>query len=206
MFFTKFDSKFLTPMYETSRISIRRLKLPGRSEITIVGAHLPSKMHFSADSQTIGCSELNRLIEREESEVGDQRTVVLADLNVNPFEPGVAAGGGLHAVTTRDVALRGQRTVQEKQYTFFYNPMWSHFGDRGDGPPGTYFYDKAEYLTYFWNIFDQVLLRPGVLDGFKSDGLRILTNIGERSLLNVHGRPDKTEVSDHLPILLELDF
>ncbi len=206
VFFTRFDSNFLTPMYENSRVSIRRLRLPGRKELTVVGAHLPSKMHFSAESQSFSCTELNRLVEEAEENVGHQRTVILADLNVNPFESGVVAGGGLHAVTTRELALKGQRTIQEKSYRFFYNPMWSHFGDRQNGPPGTYYYDKAEYLTYFWNIFDQVLLRPGLLDGFKADGLRILTNSGNRSLLNLHGKPDKTEVSDHLPILLELDF
>jgi hypothetical protein len=32
--------------------------------------------------------------------------------------------------------------------------MWTHFGDGGPGPPGTYFYERAEHVNYFWNTFD----------------------------------------------------
>src|ERR1700691_3802567 len=46
LFFTKFDAEFLRLMTETQRVSIRYLSLPGRSELILVGAHLPSKLQF----------------------------------------------------------------------------------------------------------------------------------------------------------------
>jgi hypothetical protein len=206
LFFTRFSSAFLKATYETSRISIRRLNLPGRNELIIVGAHLPSKMQFSGDSQVTECSDLSSLIKQQEGFAGHSRTVVLGDLHVNPFESGMVGTGGLHAVMSREVASKGQRVVQEKQYAFFYNPMWGHFGDRTDEPAGTYYYEKAEHVNYFWNIFDQVLLRPDVLHGFDTDGLRIVTRVGAQSLLDQNGKPDKKNASDHLPVLLTLRF
>jgi hypothetical protein len=57
-------------MAETLRVSIRNLRLPARSDLIVVGAHLPSKMHFSPDSQIFQCAELARLIEEEETRAG----------------------------------------------------------------------------------------------------------------------------------------
>ncbi len=125
---------------------------------------------------------------------------------MNPFESGVVGAAGLHAVMTKQIASKGRRTVSGKQYPFFYNPMWSCFGDRTAGPPGTYYYDRAEHVCYFWNVFDQVLLRPELLDRFPSEELRILTEDGDRSLLSASGLPDKAAGSDHLPVLFKLDL
>jgi hypothetical protein len=84
--------------------------------------------------------------------------------------------------------------------------MWAHFGERPNGPPGTYYLARSAFLSYYWNIFDQVLVRPELLDSFSDDELRILTKAGDTQLLGPTGRPDKTRVSDHLPILFQLQL
>lgn len=205
-FFTKFDADFLVPTFENARISIRRLDLPGRQGILVAAAHLPSRLYQSAESLVQECVILGGYIEREEELVGHSRTILLGDLNVNPFESGVVGTAGLHAVLSRSVAARGSRIVQGRQHHFFYNPMWSHFGDRDDRAPGTYYYERAEAVNYFWNIYDQVLLRPELLGGFSGDSLRVLTSAGQTSLLDNSGRPDRVSASDHLPIVFSLNF
>jgi hypothetical protein len=206
VFFTGFDARFLTPLLESHRVSIRRLTLPGRQPILVAAAHLPSKLNFSDDDQVFESVHLAGMIDEVERREGHQRTILLGDLNMNPFETGmVAARGGLHAVMDRRVAARLTRTVQMEKYKFFYNPMWGHFGDRGD-TGGTYFFESHEPICYFWNILDQVLLRPGLLDGFEHEHVRILTSVRDYSLLDDDGRPDKSMFSDHLPVLLELNF
>jgi len=204
--FAAFQASFLRPVFESSRITIRRLSLPARQDILLVGAHLPSRLHFSEESLKVECGELSRAIAKEETSVGHSRTAVFGDLNVNPFEAGMVAAGGLHAVMSKETALRGSRTVQARDYEFFYNPMWAHFGDRSDGPPGTFYYEKAEHVVYFWNVFDQVLLRPALLSRFEPDDVKILTEVGEISLLQPNGRPNPSLASDHLPVLVELKF
>ena len=205
-FFGAFQANFLTPVSESARVSIRRLKLPARNEILVAAAHLPSRLHFSDDSMIFECANLAKMIKDQEEESEHRRTIVLGDLNVNPFETGMVGTGGLHAVMSREVASRGSRTVQSREYDFFYNPMWAHFGDRQGGVPGTYYYDKAEHVTYFWNMFDQILVRPALLGGLGAESVRILTLVRGVSLLGPNGRPDKSVASDHLPVLVDLDF
>lgn len=205
--YIRFDPEFLHVLDEGERYTISRLRLPMRKEILVVTAHLPSKLEFSAGSQAHECARLARLIVSAEQSAGHHRTLFIGDVNVNPFEEGMIAAGSFHAVMTKDTAIRGNRTVQGQRYPFFYNPMWTHFGDGPSGSPaGTFYYEKAEHTVYFWNIFDQVLLRPELAQGFKHDDLRILARVGERSLLTPNGRPDSKLASDHLPILLNLEF
>jgi hypothetical protein len=204
--FTKFNARFLQPTVESDRILICRLKLPARTEILLAMAHLPSKVHFDEDSQLAECHALSERIKEAENKAGHARTILVGDLNVNPFEKGIVGTLGLHAIMAKHVAMRNSRIVQDKQYQFFYNPMWKHFGERPDSPPGSYYYDKANHTNYFWNIFDQVLIRPDLIKHFPDQELRIVTSIGGVNLLGTNGEPDKATASDHLPMFFKLDI
>jgi endonuclease/exonuclease/phosphatase family metal-dependent hydrolase len=204
--FTRFNSDFLVRRYESERVSLRYLTLPACIEVLLAIVHLPSKLYFSDDSMAFECVALAKKVREQEGALGHSRTVIVGDLNMNPFEAGVASTEGLHAVMSRQVAARGSRTVQDRPYPFFYNPMWGRFGDRTDGPPGTYYYERSEHVTYFWNIFDQVLVRPALLPTLDSDGPKVLTNAGGTSLLAPDGKPDWRGGSDHLPILFSLNL
>lgn len=203
--YTRFAEEFIQPVLETNRLTIRRLMLPARAEVLLVGIHFPSKLYWSEESQSFECTELARMIREVEEKEGHSRTLLAGDFNMNPFEGGLIAASGMHAVMTRETALKKERTVQDKRYTFFYNPMWGHFGDGTGGPSGTYYYESAEQKTFFWNMFDQVLVRPDLLPFFSSDDLKILSKDSTKSFLSAKGVPDKVAVSDHLPILFKLN-
>jgi len=203
LFFTRFESSLLTPLFESHRVSIRRLALPGHESILLAAAHLPAKMNFSEESLLVESVHLAQSIDEVETSEGHQRTILLGDMNMNPFEAGMVIAGGLHALMSRRVAARKTRLVQKQRYKFFYNPMWNHFGDNGEAG-GTFYFEGAEHLCYYWNLFDQVLLRPDLLDGFAPENVRIPTSIRGFSLLQEDGQPDKDTMSDHLPLTLEL--
>lgn len=205
LFFTRFESNLLTPLFESHRVSIRRLALPACQSILVAAAHLPAKMNFSEESLLVESVHLAQAIDEVEISEGHQRTILLDDMNMNPFEAGMVIAGGLHAVMSRRVAARKTRLVQRQRYKFFYNPMWNHFGDNGEAC-GTFYFEGAEHLCYYWNLFDQVLLRPDLLEGFAPENVRIPTSIRGFSLLQEDGQPDKETVSDHLPVTLELKF
>ncbi len=202
--FTRFHAGFLLPVYEDDYTSIRKLNLPGVPELLVVMAHLPSGLYQNPGSRSAACVELARLIVNEEQKAGHNRTVVVGDLNINPFEPGLISAVGLNAVMTRTLAEAGTRTVKSRSYPLFYNPMWSLFGDGNGGPGGTYYYGRAEHETHFWHLFDQVLLRPSLADSFSNEDLKIVTSVNGVSLLNERGQPNKSLGSDHLPILFSL--
>jgi len=133
--FTRFSVQFIEPLEESGRYSFRRLRLPGRDEIILGVVHLPSKLYWTEDSHVLECTNLARLIEHQEARAGHSRTLLIGDFNMNPFEKGLVGASGLQAVMSRDVARKRTRTVLGLEYPFFYNPMWSHFGDGGAGPP-----------------------------------------------------------------------
>jgi hypothetical protein len=204
--FCRFPGKYLIPSFDSDRVSIRRVALPAREELLLVAVHLPSKLYSSAPSQAMECPNLSAIIVERERAVRHNRTVVVGDFNMNPFEDGIVGAGGLHAVMSRRVAGREQRVVQGRTYPFFYNPMWSHLGDSTERPSGSYYYERAEHVNYFWNTFDQVLLRPQLMDRFRSDQLKILDRAGDISLKMADGRPDRKAGSDHFPLLFRLDL
>ncbi len=125
---------------------------------------------------------------------------------MDPFEPGMVGAPGLHAIMSRQAASRGQRQVQGESRTFFYNPMWSFLGDLSAGPPGTYYRAPSEQLSYFWHMFDQVLVRPELLDRFDGKDVTVLTTAGDLSLLNSNHIPDSRQGSDHLPLLFRMNL
>jgi len=121
---------------------------------------------------------------------------------MNPFDDGVVSGHGFHAVMTRSKALEIERSIDGRSLPFFYNPMWGFFGDNTPGPPGTYYLSSTKPINYFWNIYDQVLVRPAVLDWFH--GPTILDDDGLESLLSENDLPQKTLSSDHLPLCFRI--
>lgn len=151
------------------------------------------------------CCELSNTIKRVEKQIGHSRTVLVGDLNMNPFEDGIISANGLHGVMNRFVAEKRTRTVQSKEYPFFYNPMWRFFYDNPPTPQGTYYCTRAEHKTFFWNIFDQVLIRPDLLPFFDNRNLAILHSDGCNSFLTSEGLPDNN-VSDHLPMFFKINL
>ncbi len=204
--FTRFPDRFFSPSWETDRLTIRRLTLPGVEEVLLAVVHFPSKLHWSERGQAMECAVLGAQIREEEARAGHQRTVLVGDLNMNPFESGMVSANGLHAVMDRRVARESSRVVQGKEYPFFYNPMWGLLGDGSRGPSGTYFLRQAEQEVYFWNMFDQVLVRPALLDHFDFNDVAILDHTGAESLVNDSGVPDRNVGSDHLPVHFRLNL
>ena len=202
--FTRFSPNFIRPVEESARYSIRHLAAPEQEDIILAVVHFPSKLHSGDDSQSLECPVLSRMIDSAENQVGHCRTILMGDLNMNPFETGLVGASGLNATMTRAQALKGNRTVQGVPYKFFYNPMWGHFGDRDGGPAGTYYYYQSEHVAYFWNMFDQVLIRPALIHRLDADSVRIVDRVDETTLLTIAGIPDRAIASDHLPLLFTL--
>lgn len=203
--YTRFPPEFVKPVLEVEKATIRDLKLPGRTSILLAATHLPSKLYRDDADQLKHGADLAELIQQAEKHSGHKRTILVGDLNMDPYEKGMVASHGLNSVMSRAIAQKGQKKVSgliESQQTFFYNPMWSLFGDGSPGPSGTYYYGSSKQ---YWHLFDQLLIRPDLLNNFKNEDLMILGTVGQTSLLSQQGVPNKN-ISDHLPILFRLDL
>jgi exonuclease III len=202
--FTRFDPIQIPALYEEDRLTVRHLKIPNAIDILLAIVHFPSKKYWKETSQNAESTELGRAIREEEQKIGHDRTILVGDLNMNPFEAGMVNANSLHGVMSRKIAQKGNRLVNRRTYPFFYNPMWSLLGDATAGPPGTYYYANAEHNNTYWNMFDQILIRPSLLSRFNNNDLKILISDGERSLLSSNDVPDSKNASDHLPLVFKL--
>ena len=97
---------------------------------------------------------------------------------------------------------RKSRTVAGEEYYMFYNPMWNLLGDTQQ-PYGTYYYAGTNAVNTYWNIYDQVIIRPVLRERFAEDSLMIIKETQTRFLLDNKGHPNK-KISDHLPIVFEI--
>ena len=68
---------------------------------------------------------------------------------------------------------------------------------------GTYYHNGSEPSNSFWNIYDQVMIRPSMRKWFVDNSLKILVKIQEYSLVDKFRHPRK-DISDHLPIVFEI--
>lgn len=203
--YTRFSAEFTVIQRESPRFAIHHVELPAADPFILAAAHMPDKSHTSEESAHSEFFFFSQDIRAVEEKQGHQRTIAVGDFNAGPFEQGVVSAAGLNAVPSRRIAARGSRTVQGRKHTFFYNPMWNLFGDHTP-PPGTFYYDSSADVQYFWNMFDQVLVRPSLLDRFSTSELAILTSDGDRPLVTPAGLPDGAQASDHLPIVFRLNL
>lgn len=204
-FITRFKDDYLIPVSEERRYSIGHLKIPLFEEILICGVHIPDKLHNSEVDRDVFSGIFVNEIKRIESVLNINKTIVVGDFNMSPFETSMIKSTTFHAVSSAKVAERISRTVGEREYSFFYNPMWSLQGDIKNDVAGSYYYNTSNHENYHWNLFDQVLIRPSLLPNFDRTSLQILDNDGEKSLLTKNGLPD-TKFSDHLPLFFSFKF
>ncbi|WP_038257852.1 hypothetical protein [Hungatella hathewayi] len=170
----------------------------------ICGLHLPSKI--SSDyrgRQNVLIDAIIKDLNELENNLSIEDTIIVGDLNVNPYEEGCLEASKFHGIPICEDAQKGARVVMGQKFKMFYNPMWNFFGDF-KFPPGTYYYNGSNSVNSYWNIFDQVMIRPQLRDRFITDSLEIITDIREISLIDGNKHPNKT-ISDHLPIVFEIE-
>ena len=198
--FCRNPSLDMSEVYGGSRISTRRLKIGAHKVLLVLVHGIDIRNHDSATRQEFAqelASEISFIKEQEKT----NKLIILGDFNMNPYDRGMTLAAGLNAMMTKSCVKRGYRTQRSKEYEFYYNPMWSLFGDDTAGPSGT-FYNTSNQGAYGWSMVDQVLISHLIVPLFHD--VKILDQAGGLSLIDARGRPDSKKASDHLPILVSL--
>ena len=208
--FTSINELNIEEIYGHSRYGLYHLVHNSFNDLLMGVVHFPSKLNWGDSDDHSGlCTSLREDLELKELELEHSRTFILGDFNMNPFEKGLLSAVGLNNTSSREIALVGERQVLTKPFKYFYNPMWNFFGEFSKGSvSGTHYFDTYKYINLHWNIYDQILLRPDIIDLFDENNLDILREIEGKSLLKKiksTTRVDKN-ISDHLPIKFNINL
>lgn len=185
--------------------SVLELRRPNAIPLLLAVVHMVSRVHKEFDDIDEELGEFANSIRATELRLQNDNTVVLGDLNANPFAKGLVLPRSLHAVMPRRVAEQGSREVSHRTWPYFFNPMWRFFGDGTTAPPGTCYYaPEGSHRAFHWNMFDQVLIRPALLPYYTADSVQIVHALGTDALTKAHWVPNREVGSDHLPIRVRL--
>lgn len=165
--------------------------------------HLNSKIYSDHEAQReILIEQLMREICAIEKDLESENTMIVGDFNVNPYDLSCIDARYFHSLPIYEETKRRTRKVAGNEYAMFYNPMWRFLGDT-EQPYGTYYHNNSSSINTYWNLYDQVIIRPVLRERFIDDSLKIITETQSKYLLDSNGHPEKT-ISDHLPIIFEI--
>lgn len=165
--------------------------------------HLPSRYRQEKDDLNMYASQIIREFEQLEEERNTENSIVVGDFNMNPFDSGMISALSFNAVMCLEIAKRRSRKVLQEERKFYYNPMWHLMGNASNLSKGTFYY-STETKSYYWYTYDQVILRPDLINKFDINKLKIIDVVNKKSLVSRNNIPDKKRISDHLPIKFEL--
>lgn len=204
---TSYDLSYVASKHSeinSERWSAILFDMPGLIKLNLFPVHFPSKVNWSDTSLALECANFARDIKHIEGKTNCSNSILIGDFNMNPFGKGVVAANGINALQDLNYLKDNPqgREVNGVFYRYFYNPMWNHFGDE-NVPFGTLYHRNSDLVSYEWNMFDQVILRPEMRSYLKKDSIQIVTKISGQRLTKKYERPDDN-YSDHLPIIVTL--
>lgn len=165
--------------------------------------HLNSKIYSGHEGfREILIEQIIKDIREIEKELNTENTIVVGDFNINPYDSSFIDARYFHGIPVYEESKKKSRIIAGKEYYMFYNPMWNLLGD-SQQPYGTYYHGGNDTVNTYWNMYDQVIIRPALKDRFVNDSLKIVKETKTRFLLDHNGHPDKN-ISDHLPIVFEI--
>lgn len=185
------------------RYSAYKIELKNRIELLLFAVHLPSLLNKTDSEISMLSTKLKTNFESIEKDYNINKSLVVGDFNMNPFCIGMVNSYGFNSIMCKKTALKNSRIVDNQKMYYYYNPMWNLMGNKSNKVLGTYYHHKSS-SSYVWNTFDQVILRPNLIEIFEEDSLKIITTVGKYELLSPNGRPNEKIYSDHLPITFNL--
>ncbi|MCL2386917.1 MAG: hypothetical protein FWC89_05115 [Defluviitaleaceae bacterium] len=173
-------------------------------DLIVAMIHSDSKRYSRNNRQEEILRQFHTAIVDEQEKHKCKNVLAIGDFNANPFEEACLSAGNLFALPFVDGVIGSPtRCIGYRVYQKFYNPTWKFFGNRTI-PYTTYHYnDSGDMANCYWNIIDQVVIRPSLVKAFDDDKLRIISCTKKHQLLD-NGKPDKKNYSDHLPLFCAL--
>ena len=187
--------------FEESRFTVLPMKID-KICFVMAAAHLVDRMS-SADPEPrlVDIRKMMDVIHGYESELSINRTIVMGDLNANPYDKELLLPNAFNAMLFKGIVRnKTGRTWCGNEYPFLYNPTIHWLSEELENY-GSFYY-SGDCTNPIWNCYDQALVSPELMDSINS--YSYLKRIGDRDLI-AKVRPN-SKISDHLPLLVDIDL
>lgn len=94
--------------------------------------------------------------------------------------------------------------AEGENVNFYFNPMWNLMGKRNQALGTYYFETDQDDNSFFWYTFDQILIRPELIEDFIWEDFQIIDQIGNDFLIR-NNKIYSKKYSDHLPIKFTIE-
>lgn len=177
------------------------------SVYTMFVVHLLSGCFKNESARITRLTRMSQLFEKIEEEIYEEeefRSFVIGDFNLQPFSAGIIGSMSFNATFSMYKAKEdGVRIVDHEKRRFYFNPMWRLMG-KNEEALGTYYSSSDEGdNSFYWYTWDQVLIRPALIDQFNFDEFSIIDSVGSEHLVT-QNQVISRAYSDHLPIKFEI--
>ncbi len=205
-----FMGKYRTQILFSERYDVKIIKEQGSysvytvmkddEEYIIVGVHLPDRKNYEPGTRKNELKEVVKDVKDQERKDNCDKTIVIGDFNANAFDDELVSLYSIDAVLYKDVInSRETREYLGKTYKRFYNPTIDYLSEKKE-QYGSYYYSGGE-RDIIWFSLDQAIVRKSLVN--RIEEYRYIKKIGKVNLLSADKIPLK-EISDHLPLLVEI--
>lgn len=168
-------------------------------DFILAGVHLQDRMSSDVNQRIAEIARLKNDVQNLEISSKCKNTIIIGDLNSNPYDPELLQMNAFHAVLFKDVIKRSEtRTVDNITYKRLYNPVLLSLSEKGE-KYGSFYYTKGS-STPIWNCYDQILVSKPLTDRIVE--VNYLKKIGSAPLIRKVA--PNSEISDHLPLFVKL--
>ncbi len=193
--------KNVTVLHEDNRYAIYKIEI-ATGIILIAAIHNVSKMSNGTLDQLDILQRIQSDLINQETKFETKNSIIVGDFNINPFEEISVSSNSLFAIPYREELKNTTAVRQGVKREKFFNPSWKFLSNQKP-PYASYYYSNSSSVNYYWNMFDQVIIRPELVSAFNMDVFSIITETKTCQLM-LNGKPNKNSFSDHLPIFFNI--
>lgn len=193
--------KTINVLHEDNRYAIFKIGM-ATGILLIAAIHNVSKISADIFDQLGVLQRIRSDLIEQETKFKTKNSIIVGDFNINPFEEISVSSDSLFAIPYREEVREATAIRQGVKKEKFFNPSWKFLSNQ-NAPYATYYYNSSKSIDYYWNMFDQVIIRPQLIDAFDMDSFSIISETKTCQLM-VNGKPNKSMYSDHLPILFNI--